>query len=101
MSKASEAANDIRIACGNLGWSFEIRGSIFTIRKVFHPTNEEFVKADMEYGSILELLPRTRSGSDWGTDGGGIGGITAMTTGRFVMNRSGGSKPILKALAND
>jgi hypothetical protein len=52
----------------------------------------------MEYYSILELLPTTSPGSVWGTDGGGIGAISAMNTGVFTMNKSGGSKRVLSAL---
>jgi hypothetical protein len=53
----------------------------------------------MEYYSILGLLPTTSAGSIWGTDGGGIGAVSAMNTGLFKMNKSGGSKRVLTALA--
>jgi hypothetical protein len=53
----------------------------------------------MEYFSILGLLPTTSPGSIWGTDGGGIGALSAMKSGTFVMNKSGGSKRVLKVLA--
>jgi len=95
---AKETAQEIKATCSKLGWTYEIRGSVFTITKEFTPTNENFVTADMEYYSILELLPRTSPGSDWGTDGGGMGALSAMKSGRFVMNRSGGSKRVLNAL---
>ena len=52
----------------------------------------------MEYGSILGLLPSTSAGSCWGHDGGGIGALSAMNSGTFKMNKSGGSKRVLSAL---
>ena len=82
-----------------LNWTLEVRGSILTIRKQIHSTNESFCKADMEYYSILDLLPYTSAGSMWGTDGGGIGAISAMKSGVFTMNKSGGSKRVLSALS--
>jgi hypothetical protein len=100
MSKATQSAQALVSKCAELGWSWEVRGGILTISKYIKPNNNDsFVKADMEYYGILSHLKRTSAGSDWGTDGGGIGGLNAMKTGRFVMNRSGGSKMVLKALA--
>jgi hypothetical protein len=52
----------------------------------------------MEYYSILELLPSTSAGSVWGTDGGGIGALSAMSSRVFKMNKSGGSVRVLNAL---
>ena len=95
MSK--EIANQIKSTAKELGWTLEVRGSILTIKKQISG-REQFVTADMEYYSILGLLPSTSAGSVWGTDGGGIGAISAMNTGVFVMNKSGGSKRVLNAL---
>ena len=100
MSKASDSAQSIADKCNDLGWTFSVRGSILTINKRIKPNDrEEFVTADMEYFSILGLLKSTRAGSIWGTDGGGIGALSAMKSGLFTMNKSGGSKPVLNALA--
>lgn len=96
MSK--EIANQIKSTAKELGWTLEVRGSILTIKKQISG-REQFVTADMEYYSILGLLPSTSAGSVWGTDGGGIGAISAMNTGVFTMNKSGGSKRVLNALA--
>jgi hypothetical protein len=52
----------------------------------------------MEYYSILGLLPSTSAGSVWGTDGGGIGALSAMSSRVFKMNKSGGSVRVLNAL---
>ena len=84
-----------------LGFTIEVRnGSILTASKRITPGNPaSFADADMSVYSVLECLPRTSPGSDWGTDGGSIGGMSAMNTGNFFMHRSGGSKQVLKALA--
>jgi len=99
MSKSKEVAQTIKDACQKYGWNFKVRGSILTITKNIESTNEAFSKADSEYGSILELLPTTSAGSVWGTDGGGVGAISAMNSGLFKMNKSGGSKRVLNALS--
>jgi len=96
MSK--ETALKIKNLASELNWTLEVRGSILTIKKQISG-REQFVTADMEYYFVLGLLPSTSAGSIWGTDGGGIGAISAMNTGVFIMNKSGGSKRVLTALA--
>jgi hypothetical protein len=96
---AFDMAKDIASTAKNLGWSIIVRGSVLTIQKTGIHTNQDFVQADMEYYSILGKLPTTSPGSVWGTDGGGIGALSAMKTRVFTMNKSGGSKRVLKALA--
>ena len=99
MSKSADTAKEIFVLCKSLGWEPEVKGNIFRIHKSFTPNNnEEYAKCDMEYGLILDALPRTKSGSDWGTDGSGIGGYVALGNGQFTMNRSGGSVRVLNAL---
>jgi hypothetical protein len=85
-----------------LGWTItQARDSIVTISKTITPNNaESFRIADSEYYTILSQLPRTQPGSMWGTDGGGIGGLSAMISGRFVMNTSGVSKLVVRAIAD-
>lgn len=99
MSSAKETATKIKSISNELGWYLSIRNnSILEISKPIE-SKEDFVKADMEYYSILELLPSTGPGSIWGTDGGGVGAIAAMQSGVFSMKKSGGSKRVLSALA--
>lgn len=95
---AKEIATKILSVAKELGWDVRVRGSIMTIYKDGIVDKESFVRADMEYYSILGLLPTTSPGSMWGTDGGGIGALSAMNSGMFVMNKSGGSKRVLKVL---
>jgi hypothetical protein len=100
MTKSVEEATKIVTRCKELGWTFSVRGSILTIYKAIARDNkDDLVRADMEYYSILGLLKRSSPGSDWGTDCGGIGALSALSSGLFVMNRSGGNKNTLKALA--
>lgn len=99
LAPTESATNLIRV-CKDYGWTYEVRGSILTIRKRITPgSNESFAKADSEYWDILSWLPTVGPGSIWGTDGGGMGAMTAMNTGRMEMHKSGGSKRVLKALA--
>jgi len=79
------------------GWNVAVRrNTILEITKRISGL-DEFTTADMEYGSILDSVP-SGCGSTWGTDGGGIGGMTALNTGLFVMKKSGVRKLILKEL---
>ena len=95
----SEIAANIKAAADKYGFRLEVRGGVLTVHKSFTPgSNDGFVECDMMYYSVLGLLPRTEPGSDWGTDGGGIGGMVALRSGQFKMNRSGGSKRVLSAL---
>lgn len=100
MSKATDTAQKILDVAKGLGWNVEVRrgNTILTITKNISG-NDEFVTADMEYYTILGELPTTSPGSIWGTDGGGVGALSAMNSGVFTMNKSGGSKRILQALA--
>jgi hypothetical protein len=98
MSAAKETAQKIVAIAKEYGWELNVRGSILTIYKDGIRTKEDFVRADMEYYSILGLLPSTSPGSIWGTDGGGIGALSAMKSGVFTMNKSGGSVRVLNAL---
>ncbi len=99
MSKSVSVAKSILESASKYGFSVEVRGSILTIRKQIVPNDAaSFREADMTYGCVFDNLPRTSAGSQWGTDGGGVGGMSAMQSGQFVMNMSGGSVRVLNAL---
>lgn len=99
MSKILEQAQKIARTCDELGWQFTVRGDILEITKSITPNdNHSFCRADQEYYSILGQLKTTRPGSMWGTDGGGVGAISAMNSGVFTMKKSGGDKRVLRAL---
>jgi len=100
MSKAKDLAQSIINQAEHLGWTIYVKGeSILHIEKTFEPGNmDEFVKADCEWYSILGLMPTTSAGSTWGTDGSGVGAVSAHEEGLFIMNKSGCSKRVLNAL---
>lgn len=99
-SPATIAAN-IKEAAAKYGFVLEVRGGVLTVHKFFEggDVNEWFRNCDMEYYSVLGLLPRTEPSSDFGTDGGSIGGMCAIRSGHFQMTRTGGSKRVLAHLA--
>ena len=100
MNKHQEIAAKIKAAAVMRGWKVNVSGDVLRITKTFKKNNrDEFVQADSEYYSILSLLPTKRPGSTWGTDGGGIGAFSALESGFFVMNKSGGSKMVLRELS--
>jgi len=71
--------------------------NILTLAKRI-PIGDGLAFADAENDcSIIYDLPGG-CGSVWGTDGGSIGGMTALNTGRFRLNRSGVQKRVLKAI---
>jgi hypothetical protein len=97
--KAAVAAREFAAACKAAGWQYAVREGIVTIRKHFAPGDEaEFVRLDGEYYGLLALVP-ARGGSIWGTDGGGVGGYSAILHGCFTMNVSGVNKGFAAALA--
>ena len=97
---AAEVASQIVSTANELGWSVCVSGNdILSIYKDIEPNDRRsFAVADSEYYSILSLLPTSRPGSVWGTDGGGVGALEAMKTGRFIMKKSGGNKNVIRAL---
>jgi hypothetical protein len=96
---AVAAAREFAAACKAAGWRYAVRDGIVTIRKYFAVGDRaEFVRLDGEYYGLLSLVP-ARGGSIWGTDGGGVGGYSAILHGCFTMNVSGVNKGFAAALA--
>lgn len=96
--KPADIAKRFVQSCRNNQVAIEIRGSdILTLSKRI-PIGDGLAFADAESDcSIIYDLPGG-CGSVWGTDGGSIGGMVAMQTGAFRLNRSGIQKRILKAI---
>lgn len=102
MSKSTDTAKQVLSVARELGWAVSVSRTVLTIEKrIALHDNDSFVQADMEYFSILELVPMTSPGSIWGTDGSGVGGVAAMSSGVFRMNKSGCSKRVLNAIAKE
>lgn len=89
---AQEQATKFIASCKEHGFDFIIASdSVIRITKEFTPGDKEaFTTCDMFAGSVLALAP-LKGGSIWGTDGGSIGGMSALNSGKFVMNKSGES----------
>jgi len=82
------------------GYKVSAHGCIVKITKHFTPgDNSAFVDCDMMAGGYLAELPATQAGSTWGTDGGSVGGYSAIRSGTFTLNRSGISKRVVAELA--
>ena len=99
MSVVAEAVANFKAVCAKYGWSYSVRGTILTISKPIDGTLEDFARADGEYYGILSWARTTRPGSTWGTDGGGMGAMSAMANKLFVMNKSGVDKRMLRMLS--
>ncbi len=89
-------------ACKANGWTPSVRNEVVTVAAAFEPQNlAQFNNLDMSYWLVLSFVPQTRPGSTWGTDGGGVGAVEALRTGRFTMHVSGVSKRFLNQLAKE
>ena len=106
LSKSAQIAHDFIAFARKLGWQpsvrtigGDIKNATVTIQKAIAPNcNESFSAADWQYHAILSILPQTRPGSIWGTDGGSVGGYSAMRHGVFFMNMTGVDVRVLRAL---
>ena len=95
-------ASEFLAFCKANGWVPSVRNEVVTITRTFTPGNlAQFNNLDMSYWLVLSHVPQTRPGSMWGTDGGGMGAVAALRTGRFAMNVSGVSKRFLTQLAKE
>jgi hypothetical protein len=96
--KPADIAKRFVQSCRSNQVEIEIRGSeILTLSKrIIAGDGNSFADAETDC-SIIYNLPGG-CGSVWGTDGGSIGGMVAMQTGQFKLNRSGIQKRILKAI---
>jgi hypothetical protein len=91
---------EFKAECEKYGWNINIKSdTVISISKSFTPGDmTELVKCDGEYYHLLSMVP-LKGGSIWGTDCGGIGAMSALKSGLFVMNKSGNSgKRFIQAL---
>jgi len=82
------------------GYHVRAAGCVVTISRNFTPGDmSAFTDCDMVGPSFLDRLPTTSPGSTWGTDGGSVGGYSAVKHGCYTLNRSGISKRVVSQLA--
>jgi hypothetical protein len=87
-------------ACRAEGFSWFVSANSVGVRTSFAPGDRKaFVDADSIAPELLALVPITRSGSMYGTDGSGVGGMVAINNGHFTLRQTGASKRFAAALA--
>ena len=92
-------AREFAAACAADGWRYEVRGSIVTITKFFAAGDmRAFADCDMTAYGILSRAP-LKGGSVWGTDGGSVGGMSAVNNGCYRLNKSVTAKRFIAELA--
>lgn len=89
-SKAKQAAINFLKACKNEGFNVDVpQPGVVTISKGFEAGDlRAFVSCDSAGPMLLSMLGATR-GSQWGTDGGSVGGHSAVRHGAYRLNQSG------------
>lgn len=96
----SETAKAMKAMANETGFSIAVRGSVVTVHKVFTPGDKDaYTRAEGDANSILSMLRMVEPGSVWGTDGGSVGGHIGLMGGYMTLNKSGGSKRVMAALA--
>lgn len=97
MSHAASIVADFMQMCVGYGFTHSVRGTTVSITRSFTPQSlDEFSACDMDYPHVAYVLPR--SGSVYGTDGGGVGAAQALRTGVFRINITGVRASIIREL---
>lgn len=101
MSKSNEQAEKFLSLASREGFVVDAsHPSVLRISKRFAPGDSRtFADADMTAYGILNEAP-LRGGSVWGTDGGSVGGMVGLKSGKYVLNKSGTGASFMKALKN-
>tara|TARA_R110000868_G_scaffold12456_7_gene59546 strand:+ start:14529 stop:14840 length:312 start_codon:yes stop_codon:yes gene_type:complete len=100
MKDFAALALNFKTKVAELGFVFQISesGSIVSVHKSFEKGNtDEFVKCDMNGPFLISLVP-SNGGSVWGTDGGSVGGHSAVTNGNYYLKVSGAKASFVKQL---
>lgn len=98
-SKSTELAERIIETANRYGMTLNPSGGILRVTKrLGSDRNAEFAYAESGAWAVLSMIPQTEPGSTWGTDGLSVGGLSALESGNFIMNKSGCSKRVLAAL---
>lgn len=76
--------------------------SLITLTCQFEPGNrDEYREIEQAAYNLLGAVSRTKPGSIWGSDSDSIGGHVALTSGSFVMNKSGCRKLTCMRIASN
>lgn len=99
LSKNQIMAQEFVAKCKEYGFNYSVSESVIKVSKTI-PTdsNDDFCIAESQSGSLLCIIPQTKPGSVWGTDGASVGGWHAIKSGNFQMNKSGCSAHVLNAI---
>lgn len=99
LSKTQLIAKEFVQKCQEFGFTFKVSGSVIKLFKTIPAQSpSDFSQSESQASTLLALIPQTKAGSVWGTDGGSLGGHAAMETGDFRMNMSGCSSRVLNAI---
>ena len=102
MSKATQQALAFISEAQKYNFKIVVKSdSVIMIEKRFLPEDKEaFTECDMFGESVLFLAP-LKGGSVWGTDGGSVGGYSALKNGHYMLNESGEGKRFITALRKE
>lgn len=99
LSKNQVMAKEFVDKCKEYGFTYSISDSVLKVFKTISAnSNQDFSEAEAQSYSLLACVPQTKAGSVWGTDGGSIGGLSAIQSGSFHMYKSGCSARVLNAI---
>jgi hypothetical protein len=101
LSKAQEVAQKFVTEAQRLGFVIEVTPgtTVIKVGKRF-PVGDKamFTECDMDGPCLLGMLG-ARGGSQWGTDGGSVGGHSALIHGFYQLNQSGVPLRVCAAVA--
>jgi hypothetical protein len=93
MPTTDERAAEIRRMAKDFGLTIHSHNGIVSVSGRFTPGDlTAYLDMEVKANKILNKFRQVRAGSQWGTDGGSVGGGLAIQDGRFVLNKSGCEK---------
>jgi hypothetical protein len=93
MSDLDLRADVIRKEAKGYGLSITAHDGIVTVQGTFTPGDADaFNRMESNARAILTRFKWVAPGSIWGTDSASVGGHVALTTGRFILSKSGVEK---------
>lgn len=100
MEDPKSIAEKFKTECFARGFNFVVGENMVTVTKSFQALSvTAFTQCEFDGETLLSMLPMKYPGSVWGTDGGSVGGWSAIQNGQYRLNKSGISKKVLKELS--